>query len=1083
MNPHSDFLTGSALDDLQRFRLLVENAPFCIHELALDGTIRAMNPKGCEMLGLPGFSAVEGKHLSALVSESSLPIAEEAFKQAMQGETVDFECDLLSPSGGFLASSHLFPLCNSNGEVQSLFGVSIDISRGAGALEELRKSERRYRQMFETNLAVKFILNPKNGVIVEVNSAACEFYGYTADEMRGMSVFDLNVLTQEEIRLEMAEAAKEELLVFEFRHRLKNGEIRDVEVFSGPIDTEDGVRLYSIVHDVTKRKRAERELRNSEERLASAVRGSDDGVWDINLVTGETYWSDRCKALIGYQPDEVDANDHPQFSFLHPDDRERSRLAFERHLEKDGPYDLEVRILHAGGKHRWFRTRGEASWDEHGVPIRITGSIRDIHARYEVAERLRQSEERFAFAVAGSKEGLWDWDLPSGEMWWSPRLKELLGYGDSELAASREKLYSLMHPDDVVQTRQAAEDHLETGIEFDVQYRLHTKSKIYRWFRSRGQAVRNEKGVAVRASGVLTDIHDEVLAQEGVQRRAARIAKQQQSIFALASDPVLATKGLRSACKRITELACSVLDTGRCSVLLMEPGGRNLRSVDLYVAHKDEHFSGIVLEAGGLPNFFSQLEQSRAIVSNDPMKDARFDDFPRNYITDRKVKAIIEIPVRRAGKLVGLVGISDTQSHREWHEDEVNFGLDLGQQVARLLDQNDAHEAEEKQRDLERKMLHAQKMESLGLMAGGIAHDFNNLLVAILGNADLLRDSQLIGTKEKALVHEIESASHRAAELCQQMLAFSGHSKHEISRFDLQELVEEMIQLLNITVPKDATLYFSPSGTLPLIEGDPSQVRQVIMNLILNASESLPNGKGEIHLDIALLKNGCAPAKHGINVPRAGSYLCLKVRDDGCGMEEETLERMYDPFFSTKFKGRGLGLASVLGIVRAHYGGIQVESELGQGTTFRLCLPIAAEQDLPAGKKPISVENWKGSGLVLMVDDDETVLQLGKEMLSRLGFEVVQALDGAEALEKFRNHRRELRLVLLDLTMPGISGEDVYAAMQDLDASVPVVMSSGYTEQDVSLRLGERGLRGFLQKPYTLDQLRSKIHGLMSDQS
>ncbi|PCJ53079.1 MAG: hypothetical protein COA70_10485 [Planctomycetota bacterium] len=1079
MNPDSDFLTSSAIEDLRRFRLLVENAPFCVHELSLDGTMLSINPSGRDLLGFEDSEELKGEPFSAVVAESSLAAATVAFEGALAGEPMAFECNVITPEGEVPTSSHLFPLRDEQGKIVSLFGLAIDISQGTKAIEELRKSEQRYRQMFETNLAVKFILEPQTGIIVEANSAACRFYGYSAEEMAGMSVYDINVLSAEEVHAEMKKAASECRLNFEFRHRLRNGEVRNVEVYSGPIDTEDGVCLYSIVHDVTDRKLAEAKLAESEERLAFAIRGSDDGVWDIDLITGENYWSDRCKQLIGYGPDEIDANAYENFSFLHPDDREVAKQALERHISHGESYDYEARILHKDGGFRWFRTKGEAIRDEHGVAVRVTGSIRDIHQRYEVAKQLRRSEERFAFAVAGSQEGIWDWDIVTGEMWWSPRLKELIGYKNSEIQSSRAKLYELMHLEDTEPTRQAAEETIDAGRNFDVRYRLMCKSGEYRWFRSRGQAVRNEEGVIARASGSLTDIHHEVVAAEETAQRAIRLTKQRQCILDLASDPLLAGDGLRAACMRITELTCEVLNIGRCSVLLMEQGGLNLRSIDLFVAAKQEHFCGVVLEAGGLPNFFAEVEKSRVIVSSNPMEDARFDDFPRNYIKDRKVRSIMEVPVRRGGKLVGLVGISDTTDHRDWKEDEIDFGLGIAQQVARLLDQADALEAEEKQRDMERQMLHAQKMESLGLMAGGIAHDFNNLLVGILGNADLLQKSLPEGSHEVDLVGEIESASQRAAELCQQMLAYSGHSRHVISRFDLTDLVAEMIQLLRITVSKDAVLHFEPGEKLPLIEGDPSQIRQVIMNLILNASESLNDGQGDIHIQIDFMPGGCTPAKHGINVPTPGPYLCLKIKDNGCGMSDEMLERIYDPFFSTKFKGRGLGLASVLGIVRGHHGGIQVSSEIDKGTLFRLCLPIATEQSLPIETQFPAIGNWKGSGLVLLVDDDETVLQLGQEMLSRLGFEVISTTDGSEALEKFTQHGEDLALVLLDLTMPGLSGEEVYAGMQDLDASIPVIMSSGYTEQDVALRLGDRGLRGFLQKPYTLDQLQAQIYALI----
>ncbi|MHC4379709.1 MAG: PAS domain-containing protein [Planctomycetota bacterium] len=1080
MNPELDFLKNAAQEDLRRFRLLVEQAPFCVHEIDLKGYLKSINPKGCDLLGCRSASEIEGRNFAELVTEESLSTAMDAFHRALQGESVEFECILRNPEGDVPTSSHLFPLTDDTGQVTSLFGLSIDVSKGSGALAELRRSEQRYRQMFETNLAVKFILDPKTGTIVEANPAAADFYGYTQEEMAGMSVFKINVLTPEEIHAEMAKAVHEERLTFEFRHRLKNGEIREVEVLSGPVDTPEGVRLYSIIVDITDRKRVEAELDATRERYELALKGSNDGIWDIDLVNKVNFWSDRCKALLGYGPKEIDANSANNYEYIHPDDRDRVRHCFQRHLDRREPYDLEIRLRHVDGNYLWFRTRGQAIWDKDGTPLRMSGSIRDIHERYEFSERLAISEQRLAFAVAGTKEGIWDWDIITGRAWWSPRFKDLLGYQDDEISASRERFYELMHPEDVERTRKSADDHILNGTLFDVRYRLRTRNGGYRWFQSRGQAVFDDDGKAVRASGAIGDVHEEVLAAEEQAERAKRLAKQQECILDLASDPTFGQAGLRAACQRITNLVCEVLDAGRCSVLVMEDDGGGLRSLDLYVRDKQAHFEGVVLEGKDLPKFFAELEKSRALVSRDPSQDSRFDEFPREFIRQRSVKSIIEVPVRRGGKLVGLIGISEVRAPPDWGEDEVHFALDVAQQVARLLEQVDARQVEEKQRDLERQMLQAQKMESLGLMAGGVAHDFNNLLVAILGNADLLRDLVAQQPQQATLVQEIESASRRAADLCQQMLAFSGHGRLSRTCFDLQELVREMSQLLKVTVSKDAMLEQMEGEDLPAMEGDATQVRQVILNLILNASESLTDGVGRINIRSGL--ESCSPTlvEFGCPVPEVGDYLTLEVCDDGVGMGTETLSKLFDPFFSTKFTGRGLGLASVLGIVRAHRGGIEVESTPGQGSRFVVRFPVTTKPVEPMPQVATPKPEWKGSGLVLLVDDDETVLQLGQEMLDRLGFEVLAVQDGQEAIETYRQRHQELRLVVLDLTMPGVSGGEVYVALQNFDASVPVIMSSGYTEQDVVDRLGPNGMSGFLQKPYTLEQLRATVQPLVA---
>ncbi|MGB0953666.1 MAG: PAS domain S-box protein [Planctomycetota bacterium] len=1082
MNPDPHTFPDTAQENLRRYRLMVDHAPFCVHEIALDGTFQSINPTGCKLIGFEDPEDVRGVPFAEVVAEQSLEEAYEVFGRALQGETVQFQCMLKNPAGEVLTDSHLYPLRDEEGAIVGLFGLSIDITDGQAALEKLRGSEARYRQMFETNLAVKFILCPKTGLIQQANAAACDFYGYSKEEFQSMNIMDINILAHEEIRAEMAAATREERLSFEFQHRLKDGQVRDVEVFSGPIDTPDGVRLYSIVHDITDRKNAERELAVSQERFALAVSGSNDGVWDNDLVRGEVYWSDRCKALLGFGPDEIDPNLNDRFEFIHPDDRELVHHAFFRHLFHREPYDLEIRMRNSSGQHRWFRTRGQAIWNRDGEPIRMTGSIRDIQERKEVADRLRESEDRFTAALAGTQEGIWDWDILADSQWWSPRFKELLGYGTQEIEGSRAFLYEIMHESDRDQTYEAVRLHLVEGKRYDARFRLKTAAGEYRWFRSRGQAILDDRGRAVRASGSLADVHEEVLAEVAREERQHRQQRQQQCILELATDPGLARMPLRQACARITELGCEVMDICRCSVLLRHPGETGLRSVDLYVAEKDEHFEGVVLKDTELPKFFEELEKSRIIVSEDPITDPRFDEFPREYILKRKVRSIMEVPIRRGGKLIGLIGISETRRARQWEDDEIAFSLDLAQQCARLLEQVDAQKTEEKQRELERQMLQAQKMESLGLMAGGVAHDFNNLLVAILGNADLLKEMVPKGSRQQGLVGEIGAASQRAAELCQQMLAFSGHGRLSRDRFCLEEVVSEMSHLLRVTVSKDAELEFLPSGQLPKMEGDATQVRQVIMNLILNASESLSGGSGRIQVRTDVGYREEQSVEIGLPIPKAGDYLSIEVRDTGEGMHVETLERLFDPFFSTKFTGRGLGLAAVLGIVKAHGGGIEVESSVGVGTCFRLSFPVApetAEAEIPVTKAP---KDWRGSGAVLLVDDDETVLQLGREMLERLGFVVEIATDGEQAIASFRRLHASLRFVLLDLTMPGLSGEEVYAALQDHDGSVPIIMSSGYTEQDVTQRLGPRGLRGFLQKPYTLVQLRTQIESVLGDQ-
>jgi len=398
-------------------------------------------------------------------------------------------------------------------------------------------------------------------------------------------------------------------------------------------------------------------------------------------------------------------------------------------------------------------------------------------------------------------------------------------------------------------------------------------------------------------------------------------------------------------------------------------------------------------------------------------------------------------------------------------------------------DVTERRRAELERIQLERQVQHAQKLESLGVLAGGIAHDFNNLLTAIIGNASLaLLDLSPYAPAHQALF-EINTAAQRAADLARQMLAYSGRGHFRIQELQLNELVRELGHLLSAAVSKKVHLRYELAGALPPLEGDATQVRQVIMNLITNAAEAIGDQPGVVVIATGTQPSTAADlARHnpafrpGSDSPLPpGPYVFFQVSDTGSGMDRRTQERMFDPFFTTKFTGRGLGLAAVLGIVRGHRGALKLDSELGKGTTLRVLFPIRQQTPAPAPAPHPSPAPWRGQGLVLVVDDEPAVRALAQRMLERLGFAVLTAADGPSGLEAFRAHAARIVCVLLDKTMPTQDGEAVFAELRRLRAEVPVVLCSGYSEQEATRRFAGLGLAGFLQKPYTHDELAARI--------
>lgn len=385
--------------------------------------------------------------------------------------------------------------------------------------------------------------------------------------------------------------------------------------------------------------------------------------------------------------------------------------------------------------------------------------------------------------------------------------------------------------------------------------------------------------------------------------------------------------------------------------------------------------------------------------------------------------------------------------------------------------------AEEERQRFEAQVQQTQKLESLGVLAGGIAHDFNNLLMAILGNADLAMQDVSDLSPAYPMLEEIGRAARRAAELCKQMLAYSGKGKFVVRAFDLSQIVREMEHMIQVSISKKAVLRVDLTPGLPTIEADASQIRQVVMNLTINASEAIGDRSGVISVTTGMMSCDEDYLRNTLiasDLP-PGEYVFLEVQDTGCGMDPETISHVFEPFYTTKFTGRGLGLAAVLGIVRGHHGAIKIYSEIGRGTTFKILFPACESAPDSSDATEPARAAWQGKGLILLVDDEETIRAIGKRMLERMGFSVLLASDGREALEIYRKRADEIACVLLDLTMPHMDGEETFRELRRIRPAVRVVISSGYNEQEISQRFLGKGLAGVMQKPYQSTQLAAVI--------
>ncbi len=568
------------------------------------------------------------------------------------------------------------------------------------------------------------------------------------------------------------------------------------------------------------------------------------------------------------------------------------------------------------------------------------------------------------------------------------------------------------------------------------------------------------------------ELHEKKQAREEARRLNAALVQ-------LAKDGSFTGDDLPKVLAAMTEQATDVLAVERCSVWLLDESGETLCCQDLFSSREIAHSKGATLELASNPTYFSILRQLRAVAADDAQRDSRIGELVSGYLEPLGIASKLDAPVRIQGRLVGVICLEHIGAARSWSPDERSYAAALADLLALALEAAERKQAQDAHKGLEAQLQRAQKLESLGVLAGGIAHDFNNLLVSVLGRAELAQMCVEPDSTVRPHIDAIATTGERAAELCDQLLAYSGRGHFVIRHLDISEVVSEANQLLRVSISKRATLEYRLEDELPAIEADPSQLRQIIVNLITNASEALGDAGGRISVATGQLHCDELQLRQAIlSAAEPGDFVYLEVNDTGCGMDERTQQRLFDPFFSTKFTGRGLGMAGVLGIVRGHKGAIMLRSAPGKGSRFRVLFPAVRGRAGEAQRRQLPIRNLDTKGAILLADDDETVRYTSREMLKRVGAEVVEAEDGQEALELFEAQPDRFVGAVLDLTMPRLGGLEAAQALRELRPDLPIVLVSGYSKTEFAKLAQEQGM-AFVQKPFHMEALVTKVRELM----
>lgn len=881
----------------------------------------------------------------------------------------------------------------------------------------LRESEAQYRITLDTMTDAIHVID-RNCQIVLINRSFLEWMSIIGldGSAVGKNLFDVFDFLPEKVRSEYEQVFATGQSFDSEESTTINDRRFITETHKIPISRRGAVHhVLTIVQNVTERREAEKALVESEEKFRTLVEMFPCGL-AISRDGRVAFANEAVRIMFRYEPTENFIG-QDIMGVIAPDEQERLQeyVRNRSQEESSAPQHYETFLIRKDGEkfpaEVYIRPIIYQGLPSHQV------LVTDISERKRAEEALRRSEERYRSILENMQEGYYEVNLRGDLTFFNAAMCKFIGYAPEELMGMN---YSRYYPD------EASIKKARTTFEQVYLQRQALQLSDWRIVRKDGKIAIWEVSVSLKYDdkgnidgfrGVVRDVTDRKEAEQALQKAEA----QYRELFENAND-IIYTHDLSGHLTSLNKAGERISGYSREEALRM-----NVLDV---VVPKYREMAGEMVRRKMLREDPTRYES--AILA----KDGRI--IPVEVST----RIILE-----NGHPVGVQGIARDITERK--------------------------QAEEERKRLEAQIQHTQKLEGLGVLAGGIAHDFNNLLVGVLGNAGLALSRMPEASPARVYVRRIEETAQRAAELTNQMLAYSGRGTFLVRPVSLSHLAQEMGPLLTASISKKASLRYDCASDLPLIRGDVAQLHQILINLITNASDALGDRNGAITISTNVTyvdKNYLKKAYIADNL-EDGPYACLAVSDTGCGMDAETLSRIFDPFFSTKFAGRGLGLAAVLGIVRSHHGTITVYTELGQGTTFKVLFPVAKGHDKGGVKEEPSpaedtLEEWHGNEAILVADDEEAVLKVAKAALTQQGFKVYTAANGQEALDVFRKHPREIAAVLLDLTMPVMSGQEAFSAIRQIDASVPIILSSGYTEQDAAGRIESGTPDGFVQKPY-----------------
>lgn len=653
--------------------------------------------------------------------------------------------------------------------------------------------------------------------------------------------------------------------------------------------------------------------------------------------------------------------------------------------------------------------------------LRRSGEIQepplDSTRQKAIEKELRERDSQLREAQRIAHIGSWELDLQDHSIRWSEETFRIFGHDPATFIPTKISFLDLVHPDDLERVK-AADREICAGLGTrEIEHRIMRADGSLAWVYLHAEIQKDQEGRPTTLLGICQDITERKLAEDQIRKSEARY----RAVVEQAGEMIFL---FDVTTKRILEVNVAFRQT---------------------LGYSDEDLETLTM--------YDLVDADRETVD----RNVAHVIAERHYHLGRR-------PYRHKDGRIREVEVGASHLHEIDHDLLCAVARDVTDQVR-----------------AEAAMRQAQKLESLGLLAGGVAHDFNNLLTAIMWNLNLAQMNLPEASSILAYLSNIEGTVLRAADLTRQMLTYSGKGRFLVQAVNLRQVINEMCHLLMVSISKKVVLHSEIPDDLPALEGDPTQIQQIVMNLVINASEAIGDAEGTIAIDArsANLDELFISTHLPGQALHPGPHVIFEVSDTGNGMDRETISKIFDPFFTTKVSGRGLGLSAMRGILQSHHAGINIYSETGRGSTFRLYFPAHQSVEKSPEQRRSPAHPSLPTGTVLIVDDESTIRATASAMFESLGFKVLEAADGIEAVELYRTQGKGIILILLDLTMPRMDGMTAFHAIQEMNPFAKVILSSGYNQQEALQPFIGAGPAGFLKKPYQYKDLRTELEKIL----